>query len=186
MNATIALPNNTALIIIDQQQGLDHPKLGARNNPNAEQLMLQLLSHWRQAHRPIVHVKHRSIEPDSVFWPAQPGFEFKPDFVPEPGELIIEKSIPCAMTQSGLAQILRHQNIGWVVIVGAATNNSVEATTRTAAGLGFKVVVVEDACFTFAKADYFGNVKTAHEVHAMSLANLQHEYAQITDAQSLL
>jgi len=46
--------------------------------------------------------------------------------------------------------------------------------------------VVEDACFTFAKTDYFGNPRTAHEVHAMSLANLQDEYAQITDAQSLL
>ncbi len=130
MKPKIALPYNTALIIIDQQQGLDHPKLGARNNPHAEQLMLQLLSHWRRSHRPIVHVKHRSIEPDSVFWPEQPGFEFKPDFEPETNELIIEKSIPCAITQSGLAQKLVQHNIGWVVIVGAATNNSVEATAR--------------------------------------------------------
>ncbi|WP_225318790.1 hypothetical protein [Cellvibrio sp. KY-GH-1] len=30
------LPKNTALIIIDQQQGIDHPKIGARNNPDAE------------------------------------------------------------------------------------------------------------------------------------------------------
>jgi Tfp pilus assembly protein PilN len=30
------LPQNTALIIIDQQQGIDHPKLGERNNPAAE------------------------------------------------------------------------------------------------------------------------------------------------------
>lgn len=35
---------NTALIIIDQQLGLDHPKLGPRNNPDAEMVMHALPS----------------------------------------------------------------------------------------------------------------------------------------------
>ena len=62
---------NAALIIIDQQQGLDHPKLGQINNPSAESVMLKLLSLWRSSHRPIIHIKHHSIEPDSVFWAVQ-------------------------------------------------------------------------------------------------------------------
>ncbi len=80
----------TALIIIDQQKGLDNPKLGPRNNPDAEKVMLQLLKAWRTEQWPIIHVKHRSSEPDSVFWPEQQGFEFKPDFLPQGDEPIVE------------------------------------------------------------------------------------------------
>lgn len=179
------LPQNTALLIIDQQQGLDHPKLGARNNPDAEIVMLKLLAAWRAAHWPIFHVKHRSTEPDSVFWPHQSGFEFKEEFSPREDEMVIEKSIPCAMLKTGLDKTLTQQTLQTIVLVGASTNNSIEATARTAGNLGFNVLVVEDACFTFAKTDYFGIARTAAEVHAMSLANLHNEYAQVVSSQDL-
>ena len=180
------LTQNTALIIIDQQQGLDSPKLGPRNNPDAETIMLQLLATWRTACRPIIHVRHRSLEPESVFWPNQQGFEFKPDFLPWSNERVIEKSIPCALLKSGLDKFLEQQKIHTIVLVGASTNNSIEATARTASNLGFTVIVVEDACFTFAKQDYFGIARTAAEVHAMSLANLNGEYAQVVNSHRLI
>ncbi len=180
------LADKSALLIIDQQQGIDHPKLGQRNNPDAEATMLKLLELWRATSRPIIHVKHRSTEPGSVFWPEQDGFEFKADFLPRDGELVVEKSIPCALLKSGLGALLKRQNICTLVLVGASTNNSVESTARTASGLGYNVYVIEDACFTFAKDDYFGNPKTAQEVHAMSLANLQGEYAQILTSGQIL
>lgn len=180
------LTPNTALIIIDQQQGLDNPKLGPRNNPNAEKVMLQLLKAWRTAQWPIIHVKHRSSEPNSVFWPEQQGFEFKPDFLPQSDELIVEKNIPCALLKTHLEKILDQKNIRKIVLIGASTNNSIEATARNAGSLGFRVFIVEDACFTFAKEDYFGTVRTAAEVHAMSLANLQDEYAEIVTAEQTL
>jgi nicotinamidase-related amidase len=177
---------NTALIIIDQQQGLDNPKLGPRNNLDSEIVMLKLLKTWRIAGMPIIHIRHRSREPESVFWPEQQGFEFKPDFLPQGDELVIEKNIPCAMLTTDLDKILEQKNIRKIVLVGASTNNSVEATARTASGLGFRVVIIEDACFTFAKSDYFGTTRTAEEVHAMSLANLQGEYAEVINAEKIL
>ena len=180
------LNNTAALIIIDQQQGLDHPKLGQRNNSSAEIVMRELLNTWRSAGWPIIHVKHRSTEPDSVFWPQQSGFEFKANFVPQDGELIIEKSIPCAILKSGLEKNLTQQSIRTLVLIGASTNNSIESTARTASNLGFKVIVVADACFTFAKTDYAGTARTAEEVHAMSLANLHGEYAQVMASAELL
>ncbi|PJX13537.1 isochorismatase [Halomonas sp. 141] len=57
---------------------------------------------------------------------------------------------------------------------------------RTAGNLGFGTWVVSDATFTFAKCDYAGMERTADEVHAMSLANLAGEYAQIVDTQGAL
>ncbi|GAA1996791.1 isochorismatase family cysteine hydrolase [Microbacterium pumilum] len=44
-----------------------------------------------------------------------------------------------------LEQLLRDQGIKTVVIFGVATNVSVESTVRSAADLGFNVVLVEDA-----------------------------------------
>ena len=45
------LKTNAALIIIDQQKGILHPKLGRRNNPQAEARILELLGHWRRTGR---------------------------------------------------------------------------------------------------------------------------------------
>ncbi len=56
----------------------------------------------------------------------------------------------------------------------------------TAGNLGFDTWVVSDATFTFAKCDYAGTERTADEVHAMSLANLAGEYAQIVDTEGAL
>lgn len=63
---------------------------------------------------------------------------------------------------------------------------SVEATARTAGNLGFDTWVVEDACYTFDKTDYFGARHSAQEVHAMSLGNLHGEYATVVSSRLVL
>ena len=80
------LQSNAALIIIDQQKGILHPRLGRRNNPQAEERMLELLALWRLRGRPVIHVQHLSRSPDSVFWPEQDGVEFQPRFMPQDAE----------------------------------------------------------------------------------------------------
>lgn len=178
--------NDAALLIIDQQQGIDHPKLGQRNNPDAELIILALLSHWRARRMPVIHIRHRSSQPESVFWPLQPGFEFKPALHPGENETVIEKNTPCAFTNTTLESALAQLNVGSIVIVGVATNNSVEATARTAGCRGIAAYVVEDACFTFTKKDYRGRHRSAQEVHDMSLANLDGEYATVINSKYLL
>jgi nicotinamidase-related amidase len=72
------------------------------------------------------------------------------------------------------------------VLAGVSTNNSVEASARTAGNLGFDTVVVLDATFAFAMRDYAGVQRSADEVHAMSLANLMSDYATIKDTGTVL
>jgi len=72
-----------ALIVIDQQKGIGHPRLGMRNNPDAEKEILGILEYWRQKTWLVFHVRHRSDDPNSVFWPEQNGFEYKRDFLPQ-------------------------------------------------------------------------------------------------------
>jgi len=62
------------------------------------------------------------------------------------------------------------------VIAGVITNNSVEATPRTAGNLGFETYLVEDARFTFPRTDIAGCLRCAEDFHAMPLAELEGEY----------
>ncbi|VVD60316.1 isochorismatase [Pandoraea capi] len=73
-----------------------------------------------------------------------------------------------------------------MVVAGVITNNSVEATVRMAGNLGFQTWLVSDGCFTFARTDWNGAPRSADDVHAMSLANLDTEYCTVTTADALL
>lgn len=177
---------NAALIIIDMQKGMASPAAGARNNPAAEQDIAALLRVWRTAALPIIHVRHISKNVGSPFWPGQPGVEFQEQFSPLADAYVLEKNVPDAFINSGLERWLRVRDISTLVIVGVSTNNSVEASARTAGNLGFATHVVADACFAFAKVDYAGTPRSADEVHAMALSNLDGEYATIIHTQDLL
>lgn len=180
------LASNAALVIIDMQQGMHEPTLGRRNNPDAEVHMQRLLSAWRQASRPIVHVRHISRTPGSVFWPGQPGCEFQAALQPLPHEHVVEKNVPDAFTHTGLERWLHARAIRQVVIVGVITNNSVEATARSGGNLGFEVIVAADACYTFDQTDLSGRLWPAEDVHALSLSNLAMDYATVVETDEIL
>ena len=178
--------NAPALLIVDMQVGMTWPDSGVRNNPGAEAAVAGLLRAWRARGAPIVHVRHVSRTPGSPFWPGQPGAEFQPALAPLDSEHVVEKNVPDALISTGLERWLRVRGITSVVIVGVSTNNSVESTARTAGNLDFKTYVVSDATFAFAKTDFEGRPRTAEEVHAMALANLQGEYASVIAASEAL
>ncbi|WP_213881654.1 cysteine hydrolase family protein [Pseudomonas sp. dw_358] len=181
-----SLHANAALLIIDMQEGINHPKLGRRNNVDAEVHIQSLLAGWRQTGRPVVHVRHISRSPESVFWPGQPGCEFQPALQPNPDEHVVEKNVPDAFAASGLECWLHARAIRQLVVVGVITNNSVEATARAAGCRGFEVRVVADACYTFDQKDLSGRLWGAEEVHALSLSNLAMDYAQVVTTADVL
>ena len=55
-----------------------------------------------------------------------------------------------------------------------------------AGNLGFETYLAEDVCFTFARPDSFGRLRSAEEVHAMSLANLGGEYRTVLESAQCL
>ena len=180
------LAENAALVVIDMQNGINRPALGRRNNPDAERNIGFLLDAWRSAGRPIVHVRHISRSPESIFWPGQSGAEFQPRFTPLAGEHVIEKNVPDAFAQTGLERWLHVRGIGQVVIGGVITNNSVEATARSAGNLGFDAIVASDAAFTFDLRDLNGRLWPAEDVHALSLANIAMDYAAVRTTKEIV
>ena len=180
------LPREAALLVIDLQKAIDHPSWGERNNPEAEKNVALLLEQWRATDRPIYHIRHDSIEPNSHYRPNQPGHEFKPEVRPRDGEMVIAKQTNSAFIGTDLEARLRAAEQTLLVITGVITNNSVEATVRMAGNLGFDTYLVEDATFTFGRMDWAGNFRTAAEVHAMSLANLDGEYCTVVSTRAVL
>ncbi|HEY0940347.1 MAG TPA: cysteine hydrolase family protein [Steroidobacter sp.] len=181
--------SQAALLIIDVQKAIDadyHAAEGPRNNPDAEQNIGRLLAAWRRHHRPIIHIRHDSTFPTSAYRPGQPGNEFKDEVAPQAGELVIPKRTNSAFIGTNLESHLRASGIETLVITGVSTNNSVEATVRMAGNLGFATYLVADACFTFARRDFHGRLRTAEEVHSMSLANLHDEYCTVIDTAAVL
>lgn len=176
----------TALIIIDMQKGMQSPSLPPRNNPDAEDNIARLHAAWRATGQPVVSVRHISRSPSSVFAPGQDGVEFQTRFLPLAHEHVVEKNVPDAFIHTGLERWLHARGIRRLVIAGVSTNNSVEASARTAGNLGFETVVVADACFTFEKRDFGGTLRSAEEVHRMALANLDGEYATVRTTAELL
>jgi nicotinamidase-related amidase len=178
-----------ALVIIDVQKAIDHPswaRCGPRNHPHAEMQMARLLGEWRHRKLPVYHVRHDSREAGSHYRPGQPGHEFKAEVQPLPGEAVIGKQTNSAFIGTGFEELLRSAGHTVLVITGVITNNSVEATVRTAGNLGFDTYLVEDACFTFARPDWEGRLHAAGEVHAMSLANLDGEYCSVIQTEQAL
>jgi nicotinamidase-related amidase len=168
-----------ALIIIDMQKGMAEHLAGERNNPGAEVAIALTLAAWRSAGAPVIHVRHISRTPGSLFWPGQAGAEFQDALRPLDEEHVVEKNVPDAFVNTGLERWLHVRGIRTLAIVGVSTTNSVEATARSSGNLGFKTLVASDGTFAFAKSDFNGVHRTAEEVHAMALSNLHGEYATV-------
>lgn len=177
---------HSALLLIDVQDGIDAPYWGRRNNPGAEANIAALLSFWRPAVLPLIHVRHGSNSVRSAYRPGQSGNHFKACARPLSDETILAKSAHSAFVGTALEGRLRAHNIGGLIVAGVITNNSVEATIRHGADLGFAMTLVGDACFTFDKKLGDGRAVPAERVHDMALANMDGEYAQIVDTATLL
>ena len=183
------LPSNTGLLIVDVQRAIDDPSWaadGPRNNPGAEANIAELLAVWRRLGYRVFHVKHDGTFPTSTYRPGQPGNEFKPEAAPLPDETIIIKHTNSAFIGTELDRLLRIAKINTLVICGVITNNSVEATVRMAGNLGFDTYLVEDAGFTFARKDYRGRLRSAEEVHDLSLANMSGAYCNVTSTKEVI
>lgn len=180
------MTNSIALLIIDVQQGMDDPRLGNRNNPDAERHMAQLLKAWREAKRPVLHVQHMSVEPNSPLRPELPGNAIKNEVAPLDGEPVFQKEVNSAFIGTGLEKHLRDNGIDTLVVAGLTTDHCVSATTRMASDLGFSVIVVADATATYERVGPDGLEYDAELIHRVELAALNGEFASVKNSAEIL
>ena len=178
-------PVPSTLVIIDVQQAFDDPAWGARNNPDAEVNVARLLTAWRQAGWPLVHVRHANDGPVGRFRRQVSGFQPKPDARELPGELVMVKTVNSAFIGTDLRNVLTAHG-GEVICVGLTTDHCVSTTVRMAANYGFATTIVSDATATFDRVGPDGQRWTAEEMHDSALAGLNDEFAAVRTTDQVL
>lgn len=179
-------PQRTALIPIDVQRGFDYPPWGARNNPRMEANGQRLLRAWRERGLPLIHVRHDSVHAGSTLHPSHPGHAFRDGFEPLTGETVIGKSVNAAFIGTDLDLRLRRMGIDTLVLFGISTDMCVSTTARMASNLGYRTVVVADACFCFDLAEADGAVLPAEAISRAHLATLRAEFAEVVQVDAVV
>ncbi len=146
----------------------------------------KLLSAFRSKDRPVFHVRHLSIQPGATFFlPETDGSDIHACVQPLPDETVVEKNFPNSFRETELEGLLRKQQVADLVICGAMSHMCIDATTRTAADLGFSCTVIHNACAT-KSLEFAGQTIPAPEVHGAFMAALGAVYAQIRSTAEFL
>ena len=174
--------------MVDVQRAFDQWEAAGRrrNNPDAVKRIAELLASFRGRKAPIFHIRHEGTKPNSSFLPDGPGYPVKDEAREQPGEPVIVKRVNSAFIGTDLEGRLRAAGIKTLVICGATTNHCVETTTRMAGNLGFDACLVRDATWTFDRIGPDGDAHSAESIHAMTLSNLNGEFARIVSTAQIV
>ena len=101
----------------------------------------------------------RSVFSDS----GDPLAAICPEVAPADGETLLTKRAASAFKDGQFEPLLRGRDIEWLVIAGVWTEACVDATVKDAIELGFRVLLVKDACGSGTAA--------MHQAGILNLAN---------------
>jgi nicotinamidase-related amidase len=179
---------NTVLLLIDLQEGLDEWDYygGERNNHKAESNASRLLSYFRAQRRPIIHVKHNSINQASPLHPSKTGNAIKPEVYPLTHEIVLQKHKNSAFIDTDLDKKLKELRVKRVIIAGLTIEHCISSTVRMSANMGYETILIGEATAAFAKRDSKGKLINAQTVFEVSLANLKDEFAKVLSIDELI
>ncbi|MDP4222391.1 MAG: cysteine hydrolase family protein [Bacteroidota bacterium] len=166
---------STALLLIDIQNfyfpggkaALVEPEKAAEN-------AARLLAEFRKENLPVIHVKHNS----------EPGGEINKMVSPVSGEKIFSKNAVNCFVGTDLLDYLKSMKIDTLVICGMQTHMCVEAAVRAGTDLGFKCILIGDACAT-RDLKYGDKVIKAEDVHYSTLSTFK-SYATVETTEEFL
>lgn len=103
-----------------------------------------------------------------VFAKGSWGGEWRPDFAPQQGDIIVKEHWGASgFANTDLDFLLKQQGIAKVIVVGLLANTCVETTSRFAVELGYHVTLVKDATAAFSD----DRMRAAHELNGPTFAH---------------
>ena len=169
-----------ALVLIDVQNdyfpGGKWPLVGIES---AAENAAKVLAAARTSGDLIVHVRHEFPSADAPFFtPGSDGAKINTKVSGRDGEPVVLKHYVNSFRETDLKEILDSHGIEEIVICGAMSHMCVDAGVRAAGDLGYKCIVVHDACAT-RDQEFAGKLVPAADVHAAFMAALQFGYAKL-------
>ena len=159
---------NSALLIIDVQQGLCEGEGQAFESGSLITRINCVAQTVRQAGLPVVFVQHESgpgyLEHGTPAWQLANGLQT------QPGDQFVRKTTPDAFLRTELQELLQDQGVTELIICGMHTEFCVDTTTRRALALGYPVVLVEDGHTSAGNAVLTATQVIAH--HNATLTNI--------------
>ncbi len=120
------------------------------------------------------HPLYKMVRENRLVLAAGSGAEIHASVAPKQDELVLNKTSVDPFVTTRLAQHLQIVGADTIVIMGFSTNFVVESTARTASDMGYRVVVVRDACG--GRSD---------EGHEYSMSNFMPMFATIAGAEEV-
>jgi len=108
----------------------------------------QLTEAAREAHVPIIHVRHEEAPGAPVFAADGPLVETMPEVAPQGLEPIITKHAPGSFTDTELGAVLNQFGVRKLVIGGFMTHMCCDSTARQAVERGLEVIFLTDGTAT--------------------------------------
>jgi nicotinamidase-related amidase len=175
-----------ALIIIDiQNDYFSRGRMELVGSDEAAGEAARLLRAFRERGAPIFHIQHVSTRPGATFFlPDTDGVKIHASVAPLASETVITKHFPNSFRETKLLEALRAAKIERLAIAGMMTHMCIDATTRSAADLGFECQVAHDACATRDLA-FGGSKVAARDVQTAFLASLNGAFAKVLPAREI-
>ncbi|MGM9986012.1 MAG: cysteine hydrolase family protein [Bacillaceae bacterium] len=156
----------TALLIIDVQNGMF-----LEENPvfNSEKLLFnlkQLIVHARHNHIPIFFIQHnapigRALENGTEGW------KIHPEITPTKADTVIQKTTPDSFYRTNLEEELKKQQITNLILTGIQSEVCVDTTCRSAYRLDYKITLVTDAHSTWDSSQLSAQQIIDHHNHVL-------------------
>jgi nicotinamidase-related amidase len=106
--------------------------------------------------------KRRSIARDPALYAV------RPEFAPEPGDIVITKQRASAFFGTPLIAHLTQLGVQSLIVIGESTSGCVRASSVDAYSYGFHVTLVEECCFDRSELS-----------HKVNLFDMHHKYADV-------
>ena len=176
-----------ALVLIDiQNDYFPGGKWTLSGIESAADNAAKVLTAARAAGDLVVHVRHEFPSGDAPFFaPGSEGAMIHPKVGTAEGEPVVLKHHVNAFRETDLKAILDRHGVEEVVICGAMSHMCVDAGVRAASDLGYRCVVVHDACAT-RDQEFEGTVVLAADVHAAFMAALRFGYAKLVTTEEYI
>ncbi len=171
---------NTAVLIIDVQQGLCEGPSAAYDCAATIKRINSVSQHARDSGVPVIFNQHESgpgyLEYKTASWQLANGLESKPS------DLYVRKTTPDAFLRTELLETLEKHHITEVIVCGMHTEFCVDTTIRKALALGYPVTLVSDAHTSAGNSALTPQQVIDH--HNLTLTNISSFGPKVTTLQS--